>query len=283
MNVAVVGSTGYIANFLLKRFENNKIDDLLRIDKSSLADKYLDLECADEFDYSCLRDTDYVIFTAAISSPDICADKFEFSWNINVKGTSYFIEHSIQAGCKVLFFSSDAVYGDIPGMVYNEISETNAETPYGIMKKKVEDTFRNNVNFKAIRLSYVVSKRDKFVSYCLKCMKDKKEADIYHPFYRNCIVVSDVVDVVEWLCLHWEEYNPWVLNVAGEELVSRVRIADELNRIFNNRLSYKISLPNESFYKNRPPITQMRSIYLQEYGILRHENFTEKIKREMEE
>ncbi len=50
-------------------------------------------------------------------------------------------------------------------------------------------------------------------------------------FYRNCIVVSDVVKVVEWMINNWEEFTDFVLNVAGNELISRVRIADEINRI----------------------------------------------------
>ena len=37
-----------------------------------------------------------------------------------------------------------------------------------------------------------------------------------------------------WLINHWNEYEYSVLNVAGEELVSRVRMADEINRRFKN-------------------------------------------------
>lgn len=44
-------------------------------------------------------------------------------------------------------------------------------------------------------------------------------------------MVSDVVKVVEWMINNWEEFTDFVLNVAGNELISRVRIADEINRI----------------------------------------------------
>ena len=180
-----------------------------------------------------------------------------------------------------MFFSSDAVFGDIPGEIYTEKSETRAETPYGRMKKAVEDEFKKNSRFKAIRLSYVVSTRDRFVSYCLECMQKNEAADIFHPFYRNCIVVSDVVDVIIWFINHWSEYPDFALNVAGSELISRIRIADELNRQFANRLKYTISTPDGNFYKNRPQITQMKSLYMQEYGILKDETFTEKLKKEL--
>ncbi len=284
MKIAIVGSEGYIAKFIISRYQTKQyVDEILCIDKSENADAYLDLEKPEDFDYSVLDQMDYIIFTAAISGPDACANDYEFCWNINVIGTEYFIKRAIDKKCKVLFFSSDAVFGDVPGMIYTEDSVTCASTPYGKMKKAIEDVYKTSKYFKAIRLSYVASAKDRFVSYCRSCIEKKEIAEVFHPFYRNCIVVSDVVDVVEWMGLHWEEYEPYVLNVAGNELVSRVRIADELNRIYNGRLQYKVISPEEKFYHNRPRITQMKSIYLTKYAILKSESFTEKIQREMED
>lgn len=283
MKVAIVGSSGYISGFLLKRFSAEPaVDSVLKIDQAEEADVKLDLLQPEEFDYSVLCDIDYVIFTAAISGPDKCASDFEWCWSINVTGTRYFIQKALERNCRVLFFSSDAVFGDISGYVYDELSETKAETPYGRMKKEIEDTFKENCNFKAIRLSYVASAKDRFVSYCISCMKENKTAEVFHPFYRNCITVSDVVNVVVWFVKNWEEYEPFVLNVAGKELVSRVRIADELNRFFQDRLTYTIISPDKSFYENRPRTTQMKSLYLQKYNILEDTSFTEKIKTELE-
>lgn len=283
MKIAIIGSSGYIASFLMERFCGMKDTEILRIDQTKDADLFLDLLNAEVFDYSALNDVDYVIFTAAISGPDQCASEFEKCWKINVEGTTVFIKNAIQRGCKVIFFSSDAVFGDVPGKIYTELSETKAQTPYGRMKKAVEDEFKANDKFKAIRLSYVVSAKDRFVKYCLSCIREEKTAEVFHPFYRNCITVSNVVDVVSWLINNWDTYEPWVLNVAGKELVSRVRIADELNRILGGKLRYSIISPSEEFYVNRPRITQMKSLYLNSYMILKDYNFTEKIQNEVEE
>ncbi|MCM1100393.1 MAG: NAD-dependent epimerase/dehydratase family protein [Clostridium sp.] len=283
MKIGIVGSEGYIAGYLISHYkERDYVEQLLRIDRSDSADRHLDLERPEEFDYDVLDGLDYLIFTAAISGPDACADDFDFCWSVNVTGTQHFIREAIRRQCKVLFFSSDAVFGDIPGAVYTETSKTEAATPYGKMKKAVEDKFKESPFFKAIRLSYVASARDRFVTYCRNCIQRGEEAEVFHPFYRNCIVVSDVVQVVEWMGLHWEDYPFFALNVAGDELVSRVRIADELNRVYGGRLRYKVVLPEERFYQNRPKITQMRSDYLTKYSILKSESFTEKIQREME-
>ena len=284
MKAAVVGSSGYIAEFILHRFSKEpEINSVLKIDRDSSADVYLDLVKPEQFNYEVLRDIDFVVFTAAISGPDKCAQDFDECWRINVTGTSYFIQEALKRNCRILFFSSDAVFGGIPGAIYDEESSTDAQTPYGRMKKGVEDRFKSDPNFKAIRLSYVASAKDRFVSYCLNCMINHETADVFHPFYRNVITVSDVVEVVTYMALHWKNYKPTFLNVAGKELVSRVRIADEINRLFDGNLNYTISMPGEDFFKNRPRITQMKSLYIQEYGIISDNTFTEKIAKEMED
>ena len=185
--------------------------------------------------------------------------------------------------CRILFFSSDAVFGDDSGVIYDEESITVAHTPYGRMKKAVEDEFKTESLFKAIRLSYVASARDRFITYCINCIKNGERADIFHPFYRNVITVSDVVNIVLYLIFYWDEYEPKFLNAAGQELVSRVRIADEINRFFGGKLKYSISMPGEDFFSNRPCITQMKSLYMQKYGIIKDNTFTEKIAKELED
>lgn len=283
MKTALVGSSGYIAKFILKRFAAEPdIESVLKLDRNERSDAFLDLAGAEKFDYSLLDGIDYVVFTAAISGPDQCAKDFDACWKINVTGTSYFIREAIKRNCRVLFFSSDAAFGDIPGKIYDEESETEAYTPYGKMKKAVEDEFKGNPLFKAVRLSYVASAKDRYYTYLLNCIRNNEVADIFHPFYRNVTVVSDVVDIVTYFALHWGEYEPTFLNVAGKELVSRVRMADELNRFISGKLKYTISMPGEEFFTNRPRITQMKSLYMNKYKIVEDTTFTEKIAKELE-
>ena len=284
MKTALVGSSGYIAGYILKKFsEMKEIESILRIDQNFDSDAYINLSEAEKFDYSLLNDIDYIVFTAAISGPDKCAQEFNSCWKINVTGTSYFIRQALKRCCQVLFFSSDAVFGDIPGVIYDEESETQAFTAYGRMKRAIENEFKGELYFKAIRLSYVVSGKDRFVTYCLNCIREGIVADVFHPFYRNVIAVSDVVEIVAFFAVHWDIYEETFLNVAGRELVSRVRIADEINRLLDGKLKYNISLPGKEFFTNRPCITQMKSLYMQKYGIIPDNTFTEKIAKELED
>lgn len=282
MKIAIVGSSGYIAKHMMKAFTTQITDcEIVKIDMTDEADLKLQLTSPDEFDYNQITGLDYVIFTAAISGPDMCANEFDKCWEINVTGTSYFIREAIKRGVKVLFFSSDAAFGDIPGHIYDEDSETQAYTAYGKMKKAIEDEFKSSPLFKCIRLSYVVSENDKFITYCLSCIRKNETADIFHPFYRNCITVSDVIKAIIWLMKNWKEFPSFVLDVTGTELVSRIRMADEINRYFGNKLKYNVSKPDESFFKNRPQVTQMRSQYLYKLNIIENKTFTEKFQEEL--
>lgn len=284
MNVAVVGSSGYIAGFLLERFYKEPVfEKIISLGRGNKASYHLDLLSPEEFNYEILEDINYIVFTAAVSGPDQCAVETEACWSVNVTGTAYFIRKAMEYGCRILFLSSDSVFGSGAEGIYDERSETNADTPYGQMKKAIEDEFKGSPLFKAIRLPYVISARDKFTVYCLSCIKHGDTAEIFHPFYRNCIVASDVADVVMWFAVHFNEYKPYVLNVAGSELVSRVRIADEINRILSGKLLYKIVKPDDSFFDNRPCITQMRSVHMREYDILEDVSFTEKMQKELKE
>lgn len=283
MKVAVVGCTGYIATHLIEYFNLYCEEiNLVRIGRTKEDDFYLDLNEPQKFDFSLLRNIDFIVFTAAISSPDKCKNEFEECWKINVSNTSYFIESAIEMGCKVIFFSSDTVYGMESDKIFTEHSDTNAATTYGKMKKSVEDMFNIEDNFKAIRLSYVVSSNDKFVSYCMKCIERQEVAEIFHPFYRNCITINDVIDIVMWLMNNWDGFQQPVVNACGTELVSRIRIADEINRYMNDKLRYKIVCPEESFFEDRAKITQMKSEFLYKNKIIENESFSEKFKKEME-
>ena len=283
MKMAIVGSSGYIAKHIMQAMAQSKeLFDVMNIDMTADCDLKLHLTSPEGFDYDKLKGLDYVIFTAAISGPDMCANEFDRCWQINVTGTSYFIREAIKRGVKVLFFSSDAAFGDIPGRIYDEDSETQAYTAYGKMKKAVEDEFKTNPLFKCIRLSYVASANDKFISYCLSCIRNGEIADIFHPFYRNTTTVSDVIQATIWLLNHWNTFDSFVLNITGTELVSRIRMADELNRYFGNKLKYVVSKPDESFFKNRPQVTQMKSKFLYSLGIVEEQSFTEKFQKELE-
>jgi len=278
VNIALVGSSGFLSKRITEVFEKSANYQLYHIGRQSKDKLYLDLDEAEKFDYEILNEMDYVLFTAAISSPELCEKDFDKAYKINVTGTQYFIERAIKKKCRVLFFSSDAVFG-FTDKIVDELSQTCADTAYGKMKKNIEDIFWGNPYFKSMRLSYVISKYDKYSQYLKACLEKKQIAEIYHPFYRNCIVDYEVIDLIKWLIENWITFDSCVLNAGGFELISRVRIADEWNQIYKGKLIYNIIEPEKIFFKYRPFRVQMQSLFLKNILKDYYSPFSEKMKK----
>ncbi|MEW6621776.1 MAG: SDR family oxidoreductase [Bacillota bacterium] len=261
MNIAILGSSGFIGSHLVHSISKQSYK-AVEINRNSLSEYFLDLEKPQNFNYDILDSCDFLIITAAISNPDYCAESYEKAYRINVLSTKHVINEAINRNCKVIFLSSDAVYGTDKGTCFNEQNNTNPNTPYGLMKKEIEDSYYGSTLFKSARLSYVISGEDKFIKYLFECKKQGNVAEVFHPFYRNCVTLSEVTDSLIWLLNNWGEFASPFLNICGCELVSRVAIVDEINRLSETKIKYKIVYPSEKFFINRPQITEMSSLYL---------------------
>lgn len=254
----IIGKNGFIAKKLLKT------NDYHATTRNNLkgTDFYLDLKNPESFDYSIIDAQTKIIFLAAISSPDICNNNYEDAYNINVIGTKYFIHKAIEKGAKVLFFSSDVVYGNTMEKV-DENSPTNPFGSYAKMKDEIEKAFEGEENFKVFRLSYVLSKEDKYLSYLKSCIDKNEVAEVFHPFSRKVIYLEDVLSAIENIVEKWDVFDNQKFNICGDEDISRKDIADYYNEAIGNKLKYKIIEPGAEFWKARPKDINITSIYLE--------------------
>lgn len=253
----IAGATGYVGSALLVNARNagstfgtssSGENDLLqlRLDKPT------------DFDYSKISPGDVVLLTAAISAPDICAREYNRAWIVNVTGTSSFIQSAIDHGARVIFFSSDTVYGERSDE-FDEKAVCNPAGEYAEMKCEVEQRFLGNELFKTVRLSYVFSREDKFSRYLSGCAKQNKEADLYHPFFRAIVHRDDVVEGALALAMRWDEVPERVINFGGPQVLSRIKLAECLREARLHDLCFKTTEPSTDFFKNRPRIIAMTS------------------------
>lgn len=253
----IIGGSGYIGSALVAAVPNGKV----AIPTAS-ADKneFLQLSLDDLKTFSSLpvSEDDVVFLTAAISSPDICVNEYDRAWSVNVAGTSALIDSVIQRGARVIFFSSDTVYGEREKN-FDESAVCNPAGEYAFMKHEIEKRFAGNTAFKAIRLSYVFSKEDKFTRYLLECSKQEKEAEIFHPFYRSIIHRDDVVRGALALAEKWHEIPEQFINFGGPDVLSRIDFTQSICKKCLKKLSFKVIEPNVGFFKNRPRIIAMKS------------------------
>ena len=257
MTTIIIGSRGYIGGSLLNRARQRGA----AIGTSSISGNDLlplRLDVPSEFDYGMIRPGDVVMLTAAISAPDICAREHDRAWAVNVTGTSIFIQSVIDCGARVVFFSSDTVYGERE-VAFDETAACNPAGEYAEMKREVEQRFSGNASFKAIRLSYVFSREDKFSRYMAGCAEHNEEADLFHPFFRAIVHRDDVVEGSLALAARWNEVPEQVINFGGPQVLSRIDFAECLREAHLHNLRFKVTEPGADFFKNRPRVIAMTS------------------------
>ncbi len=252
----IVGGNGFIASHLLER------EDYLCTSRSNEEGAiFLDLCDPSNFDYSIITEDTIVIMLAAISSPDECAHNYEKAFEVNVSGTIDFIQNVLNRNGKVLFFSSDVVYGG-GGSSKDENSSLNPIGPYAVMKTLVEKNFLDESNFKVFRLSYVFSSNDKYFQYLLNTYKDGGVAEVFDPFDRSVIHLDDVIEAVFQVCARWSELDFNIVNLCGPSLVSRKRIAQLFMSVLGDKFSYSVVSPSDDFFVARPKVINTTSLNL---------------------
>ena len=257
----IAGATGYIGKALCAKSPNDF--ETIRTSTRGGNDLLgLDFKYPENFDYNVVDSKTYVIILGAISSPDVCANQNSYAWNINVSGTKKFIEKILTQKGRVIFLSSDTIYGDCKEEV-DEKFPVNPAGEYALMKSAVEQKFSNHSLFKAIRLSYVFSKTDKFTRYLIESAEQKKEVEIFHPFYRSIIHLNDVTEGIISLINKWHLFPQSIINFGGPENLSRVEFTKNLKELAIKNLKYRVSQPEDSFFMNRPRRIAMQSKILE--------------------
>lgn len=262
LNIIVVGATGYIGAplFSLAKMSCEAYGTSTAGSNTLIR---LRLDAPDEFDYQIIQPSDVVFLTAAISAPDICAREHARAWVVNVTGTSGFITKVMERGGRVIFFSSDTVYGERDDE-FDEQVACNPAGEYAAMKYKVERRFLGNPLFKAVRLSYVFSREDKFTKYLSGCAERGEEAELFHPFYRAIVHRDDVVEGAIALAHRWDEFPQQVINFGGSEVLSRIDFAECFKSAALPKLKYRVTEPGDNYFKNRPRVISMSSNVLPE-------------------
>lgn len=253
----VIGGRGYVGAQLFSSIPPG-VEGVRTASSESVGFFRLRLENPQDVTDLPIADGDVVFFTAAISAPDICAREHDRAWEANVTGTSALINSAIDRGARVIFFSSDTVYGEREDE-FDENAVCEPAGEYAAMKREVEQRFAGSRSFKAIRLSYVFSREDKFTRYLLGCVERNEAADLFHPFFRAIVHRDDVVAGALALADRWHETPEQVINFGGPEVLSRVEFADCLRESHFPRLRFKVTAPEPDFFKNRPRAIAMTS------------------------
>jgi nucleoside-diphosphate-sugar epimerase len=257
LKILIVGATGYIGKRIFERLFRLYTTYGTSTSGNNGTIK-LNLLTPNDFNFNLIEKDDFVILTSAISEPDLCTKQITFTWQVNVKGTIEFINRVLDRGGRVIFFSSDVVYGN-QEIVFDENQPCNPLGVYAEMKCEVEREFAQVNSFKSVRLSYVFSSEDKFTHYICCCAQQGKTVEIFQSFFRAIVYREDVVSGIHMLLESWNDFPERYINFGGPEILSRVQFVECLKNIAFCNLDYKVSEPPKEFFEQRPRFIAMKS------------------------
>jgi dTDP-4-dehydrorhamnose reductase len=257
MNIVVTGSSGYIGSRLLRAA--NDLCEAVGTSRGGVGE-VLPLELDSPATYHLERiGPDTVVFLlAGVSSPDLCTRDYDRVYQVNVVGTCRYVDAVTAKGGRVVFFSSDTVYGH-KTEAFGENVVSSPVGKYGEMKHEVERRFASNPLFKSVRLSYVFSKDDGFTRYLHKLCATGEEADIFHPFYRSIVWRDDVIAGALSLARQWTNFAAPVINFGGPQSLSRLDFVKLLQQSAMPDLRFRVSEPDDAFFLSRPRVINMES------------------------
>ena len=131
-NVIVFGASGYVGNGLKNKLLN-KVNCTF-VSRNNNKDLKINICNKNEYEKLSINSKTILILLVAISSPDLCTNKYNESFLINVESTANLIDYTLSRSGKVIFFSSDVVYGE-KDQIFNEESNCNPIGAYGKMKR----------------------------------------------------------------------------------------------------------------------------------------------------
>lgn len=196
-----------------------------------------------------------VVFLRSISSPVFVQQHPKESQKLNVDQTANFISNCLLSNLRVIFTSSDVVYGDTGDSIVNEHDTINPYGLYAIQKAEIEKKFSDCENFITLRLSLVTGSGSKLRNILSK----ESNPRIADSFIRSPINVRHVVNLIQ--CVSGEQLllpEHKVLNVGGREHISIYELAKIESRAFGLNSPVRTH-PTELDLEARPQTVRMYS------------------------
>jgi dTDP-4-dehydrorhamnose reductase len=239
----VIGSDGFLGSKVKELF--HKDYNLIHLKSGSW-----DLQ-------NTLRDKPVVLMLRAMSSPSFVQQNSEESHALNVIKTSQLIAQCLNAGSKVIFTSSDVVYGHSSSAIFTELDHLNPFGTYATQKAEIEKLFHGNSNFFSLRLSLVTGQGSKL----LRILSEETNPRIPGDVIRNPVHFKYVLATIRSLleCESWQDISKdLVFNIGGRESLDIFELAQRI--AIKEKLNYPVRIErSELDLFSRPEVTRINS------------------------
>ena len=196
-----------------------------------------------------------IIFLRSMSSPSYVETHPTESQLLNVEQTSEYLGRCLKSGLRIIFTSSDVVYGHTGNFIVNELTPPNPHGLYASQKASIEKHFLNSENFISLRLSLITGTGSKL----REILSKESSPLISDSFIRSPVNAKHVVDLIQIISGE-QDWSPdhKVINVGGREHISIFDLARIESKVYNLNTPIKTP-PTDLDLKSRPQTVRMYS------------------------
>ena len=225
---------------------------------------------------------DAVIHCAAYTAVDLAEDEVELCYKVNEDGTKYIASACKKIDAKMIYISTDYVFGGNDEGFYKPQDKTNPISAYGRSKLAGEEVATSILEkLFIVRISWVFGKNgNNFVKTMLRLAEDRSELNVVADQIGS---PTYTVDLAGLLCdmVLTEKYG--VYHATNEGTCSWAEFAEEIFR--QSRLGAKVNpIPARDYPTKavRPYNSVMDKTCLGENGFRRLSNWKDALKRYLE-
>lgn len=177
---------------------------------------------------------DLVIHSAAMSKPNDCEVQQELCYAVNVRATKYVVDACKAIGCKLIFMSTDFVFGD--DGPYTETDDYSPVNYYGQSKVLAEELVKKTtLHWAIVRTVLVYGKQLEGLSptfpQWVKGQLEKGSAiKVFADQYRTATYVLDLVKGIDAII---QQNAKGIFHICGEEAFTPFDIACKVATHFN--------------------------------------------------
>lgn len=239
MKFLVIGGSGTIGSYLIKKFTNDNANFEFTVNKNKingLNQKILDItKEQDTFELIQKSNPDIVINAAALTNLDLCEDDHELANSINVSGTENIVKGCRNTKSKICHLSTSFVF-DGKKESYIEDDLTSPPNYYGLTKIKTEQIIQNSgLKYLILRTDCLYGWTENFqrsnpVMRVINTLKSGKIFKEITNWYNTPTYIPDFVSALSTLI---SDDHKGIFHVTGNDYVNRFSLAVKTAEIFN--------------------------------------------------
>lgn len=236
----IVGANGFLGAYMRKAILELTDENILALDMNvddvKAHDRVTWMKCDVTKDEDIHRVNDImrkdeynnVIYLAAYHHPDAVEKNPRIAWNINITALSNFMNSVENVRC-FFYPSTDSVYGEGDSTVhFKESDELKPVNRYGRHKATAE-CIVNAYGYNVVRFPFLIAPsllayKDHFYDQIVKRISSGEKMEMFVDSLRSSLDFGTVAELVIKLIENYDESMPKILNVSGDEDLSKYDI-----------------------------------------------------------